>query len=119
MMMDLSSLYEVRTTDCNDTRLTYYSDATMKGRSIGYIQFCRRSGQIGLFAMNHSRYMYKGLGKQMLTKAIGEMREIGTPEVWAVSTDNHEFWSNVWGKAFQPRNPAHRSVTGPGYFMPL
>jgi len=39
--------------------------------------------------------------------------------VWAVTTNNHPFWSNVYDKSFVPRNSVHPSVTGPGYFMKL
>jgi len=58
-----------------------------------------------------------GLGTQMLNIAIEDMKSVGTKEVWAVTSNNHPFWSNIMN--FKPRKPAHSSVTGSGYYMPI
>ena len=56
----------------------------------------------------------------MLLAALGDIKAYGKAEtVWAVTTLNHPFWSNVWNKAFQLKDPAHSSVTACGYSMPL
>ena len=91
--------------------LEYYNNQDKK---IGYIRYYITSGQIGLFFID-KEYQNRGLGKQILSKVIRELKENQCEEVWAVSTDNHTFWSNVYNKSFEHRKPAHPSVTGPGY----
>jgi hypothetical protein len=56
----------------------------------------------------------------MLIAAITDIKSHGKADtVWAVTIPHHPFWSNVWNKAFQLKDPVHFSVTGEGYFMPL
>ena len=55
----------------------------------------------------------------MLQKAINEMKIHKVTKVWAVTTHNHPFWSNVFNKSFTLKFPAHKSVTGSGYVMDL
>ena len=55
----------------------------------------------------------------MLDKAIIEMKDSGTREVWAVTSKDHPFWSTVYNNSFTWRNPAHPSVTGSGYYMKI
>ena len=95
--------------------LEYYNN---KDAKIGYIRYYITTGQIGLFFID-DEYQNRGLGKQILSKVIKELEANQCEEVWAVSTDNHTFWSNVYNKSFAHRNPAHPSVTGPGYIMKL
>ena len=84
----------------------------------GYIRYYITTGQIGLFFID-KEYQNRGLGKQILSKLIEELETNKCEEVWAVSTDNHTFWSNVYNKSFTHRVPAHPSVTGSGYFMKI
>ena len=95
--------------------LEYYNNQDVK---IGYIRYYITTGQIGLFFID-KEYHNRGLGKQILSKVIEELETNHCEEVWAVSTDNHSFWSNVYNKSFTHRVPAHPSVTGPGYFMKI
>ena len=95
--------------------LEYYNKKDVK---IGYIRYYITTGQIGLFFIDEE-YQNRGLGKQILSKVIRELKMNQCDEVWAVTTDNHPFWSNVYHKSFIPGRPAHPSVTGPGYFMKL
>jgi hypothetical protein len=85
---------------------------------IGYIKY-RTTGQIGLFFITNKEYKNCGLGKQILTKVINELVINQCEEVWAVTTDDHPFWSNVYNRHFIPRNPAHASVGGSGYYINL
>ena len=87
------------------------------GHQIGFIQYNPRSGQIGLLFINDKKYMRCGLGTQLLILGINHMKKHNTKEVWAVTKDNHPYWSNIMN--FLPRDPAHSSVTGNGYYMSL
>ena len=95
-------------------------------KEVGYIQFAPDSGQIGLFFLD-TPFQNRGLGKQMLAEATANIHEAQlllpaedrTHKVWAVTTDNHPFWSNVWGSVFRPVNPASPRVTGSGYSADL
>ena len=94
-------------------RLEYYTSNNIE---IGYIQY-KTNGQIGLFFIN-KEYQNRGLGKQILTKVIKELKaNYNCTEVWAVTSKNHPFWSNVYNKQFKYCEPANRSVTGSGYRM--
>jgi len=95
--------------------LEYYNN---KDAKIGYIRYYITTGQIGLFFIDEE-YQNRGLGKQILSKVIKELETNQCEEVWAVSTNDHTFWSNVYNKSFAHRVPAHPSVTGPGYIMKL
>ena len=87
-------------------------------QSIAYILHNTSNGQIGLFFIE-KEYQYRGLGTQILEKATNELRDKKCEEVWAVTIENHPFWSNVNNKSFTYRYPAHPSVTGHGYFRKL
>ena len=93
--------------------LEYYNQEDKK---IGYIRYYITTGQVGLFFIDND-YQNRGLGKQILSKVIKEMEINNCEEVWAVTTDNHTFWSNVYNKSFEYRSPSHPSVGGSGYFM--
>ena len=95
--------------------LEYYDNKDIK---IGYIRYYITTGQIGLFFID-KEYQNRGLGKQILSKVIKELETNNCEEVWAVTTNNHTFWSNVYNKSFAHRDPAHPSVGGNGYFMKL
>ena len=96
-------------------RLEYYTSNNIE---IGYIQY-KTNGQIGLFFIK-KEYQNRGLGKQILTKVIKELKaNYSCTEIWAVSSKNHPFWSNVYNKQFKYCEPAHRSITGGGYHMPV
>lgn len=111
----------------SQVRRTYYTKTSAK--EIGYISYRLSVGQIGLFYIHNKRnslctltedYNGRGLGKQILSKAIVDIREYGTANtVWAVAYDDHPFWSNVWNKSFIPASPPHTSVTGSGYVMDI
>lgn len=95
--------------------LEYYNN---KNAKIGYIRYYITTGQIGLFFID-DEYQNRGLGKQILSKVIQEMKTTQCEEVWAVTTTNHSFWSNVYNKSFEYRNPAHPTVGGDGYVMKI
>jgi GNAT superfamily N-acetyltransferase len=95
--------------------LEYYNKQNKK---IGYIRYYITTGQVGLFFID-KEYQHRGLGKQILSKVIQDLKANQCEEVWTVTTSNHSFWSNVYHKSFVPRNPAHPTVTGSGYVMKL
>ena len=95
--------------------LEYYNQKDVK---IGYIRYYLTTGQIGLFFLDNE-YQNRGLGKQILSKVITELKENQCEEVWAVTTTNHTFWSNVYKKSFVHRYPAHPTVGGSGYVMDI
>lgn len=86
--------------------------------SIGYIHYRIGTGQIGLFFINRE-YANRGLGKQILIKTIEHMKLCDNKSVWAVTSKDHPFWSNVFGKSFLYRDSKklHPSVTGDGYIL--
>ena len=94
--------------------LEYYD----KNKKIGYIRYYITTGQIGLFFIDDD-YQNRGIGKQILSKVIKELETNNCEEVWAVTSQNHSFWSNVYNKSFVHRDPAHPTVGGDGYFMKL
>ena len=95
--------------------LQYFNE---NDQSIAYIRYYTSNGQIGLFFIAET-YKNRGLGKQILQKAMNELREKKCDEVWVVTSKDHSFWSNVNNKSFKYRDPAHPSVTSEGYFRKL
>lgn len=89
-----------------------------KNEKIGHIRYYTNTGQIGSFYINY-QYQNRGLGKQILSKVITELKLNNCKEAWAVTTQNHSFWTNVYNKSFIYRDPAHPSVYGNGYFIKL
>jgi GNAT superfamily N-acetyltransferase len=94
--------------------LEYYNEDII----IGYIRYYVTTGQIGLFFIL-KEYQNRGLGKKILSKVIKELQDNNCHEVWAVNSEDHPFWSNVYNKSFSYRDPAHSSVGGDGYFIDL
>lgn len=95
--------------------LEYYNNKNVR---IGYIRYYITTGQIGLFFIDDD-YQHRGLGTQILSKVIEELKKNHCEEVWAVTSEHHPFWSNVYNKSFVYRHPAHPTVSGEGYFMKL
>lgn len=90
----------------------YYNE-----KNIGYIQYRLGTGQIGLFYIDE-KYRNNGLGKEILNNVIGEMKNNNIKEIWAVTSEKHNFWSNVYNKKFKYFDEnIHSSVTGGGYKM--
>lgn len=97
-----------------EIKLEYF----LNNQSVGYIDYRIKTGQIGLFFIE-DKYSNRGLGKQILNKVIDELKVNNVKEVWAVTRDDHPFWSNVFNKSFTPRKPVHPCVTGSGYYMKI
>jgi GNAT superfamily N-acetyltransferase len=95
----------------------YNKDSNEK---IGYVSYRVKVGQIGLFFIDRE-YQNRGLGKQILTQVIEDMKAQNTTEVWAVTSKDHPFWSNVFNKSFSfyDFEKLHPSVTGHGYKMKI
>jgi GNAT superfamily N-acetyltransferase len=85
---------------------------------VGYIRYYITTGQIGLFFIERP-FQNRGIGKQILSKTINELKENNCEECWVVTVEGHSFWSNVFDKSFTYRDPAHSSVTGGGYYKIL
>jgi hypothetical protein len=88
-------------------------------KSVAYINYRIGTGQIGLFFINKHDYQNRGLGKQILLSVINEMRLNNRKSVWAITSYEHPFWSNVFNKSFIKSKRPHLSVTGSGYVMRL
>lgn len=98
----------------------YRDNIIVDNTIIGYIQYRIKTGQIGLFFID-SEYRNRGLGRQVLYNTINTIRD-KNPEiksVWAVTTQDHKFWSNVYNKSFRFEDRVHNSVTGFGYILDL
>jgi GNAT superfamily N-acetyltransferase len=103
----------------NKIRINYY-DKLNNNTYAGYISYRPTVGQVGLFFLEKS-YQNRGLGKQILLQTIEDMKKYNTTEIWAVTTENHPFWSNVFNKSFSwyEYEQLHSSVTGSGYKMKI
>ena len=100
-------------------RRTYFTKTTQL-TEIGHIDYRVATGQIGLFFIYSEKYKNNGLGKQMLTRAINDIRTHGTATtVWGVTSDDHPCFSNIWNKRATWKSPAHSSVKGSGYSIEL
>ena len=101
----------------SDIRIDFY-DKLKNDTYAGYISYRAAVGQVGLFFLEKD-YRERGLGKQILSQTIEDMKNFETTEIWAVSTENHSFWSNVYNKSFSwyEYKQLHPSVTGSGYKM--
>lgn len=94
--------------------LEYYK----KNEKIGYIRYYSNTGQIGSFFID-VEYQNRGLGKQILSKVIKELKFNKCKEVWVVTSKNHPFWSNVYNKSFLCRDPKQPTTNNDKYFMYL
>lgn len=108
----LSDFKEIRSiTDRQCTRLEYKNK---KDEHVGFIDYKPKIGQIGMFIIQ-DKYRNKGLGKQILTKPMNEMRQYDVKEVWASTLGEHPFWANVFNKTFEYRvmvQPAYVKCDG-------
>lgn len=86
-------------------------------KSIGYVSYKNKTGQIGLFFINKD-YQNLGLGKQILLNIINELVvDDKEKQIWTITTESHPFWSNVFEKSFEFALRPHNSVTGSGYLL--
>jgi hypothetical protein len=88
----------------------YYYD-----KQICHINY-RLNGQIGLFYIEED-FRNVGIGKKILDNVIIDMQQHKIPYVWAITTQNHPFWHNVYKNGFTFSERPHFSVTGHGYKM--
>jgi hypothetical protein len=79
---------------------------------VGYIDYRLYSGQINSFYI-HNAYQMNGIGTDLLLYTIEDLRKINTPEIFAISTLNHPFWSNVLDRSFTYRTRQHLNKTSP------
>jgi GNAT superfamily N-acetyltransferase len=100
-------------------KIDFY-DKLNNNKYAGYISYRAGVGQVGLFILE-SDYRNRGLGKQILTQTIEHMKEFNTTHIWAITIDDHPFWSNVFNKSFEfhEMRKVHPSVTGSGYKMKI
>lgn len=103
----------------SDIRIDFYDNLNNE-QYAGYISYRAAVGQVGLFFLE-SDYKNRGLGKQILTQTIEHMKEFNTTNIWAITTNDHPFWSNVFNKSFKwyDMRQVHPSVTGSGYKMEI
>lgn len=102
---DLSRFYELKET-CkvqNRVTLTYFKEKpneelSRSSQCVGYISY-KNIGQIGSIGVR-KEFRRKGIGQQMLDKAIEDLKSKDVKKVWAVTRNNHPFWSNVYNKGF-------------------
>jgi hypothetical protein len=87
--------------------------------AVGYITYRLVTGQICLFYINNPKYKHCGLGKQILTRVIADMKNEGKTSIFAITSNNHPFWSNVFNNSFEWKTRPDLSVTGSGYYLDL
>lgn len=101
----------------NDENLRIFHN----GKSIGYINYNKHTGQIGLFFID-PKYQGCGIGTKYLHKIIDDIKDYGeAKEIWMFTSKGHYFWSKAKhdGKCFTYRDPAHPSISGDGYYMEI
>lgn len=103
----------------SDFRIDFY-DKLNNEQFAGYISYRAGVGQVGIFILEPD-YRNRGLGKQILTQTINHMKEFNQTHIWAITIDDHPFWSNVFNKSFKfhEMGKIHPSVTGSGYKMKI
>ena len=120
--INISDLTTIKTiTDDTWNKVTngdYTVDYFYNEKKIGYIRYRIGIGQIGLISLD-PEYRNQKIGKLMLDKAIIDIKNNNIKEVWAVTTKDHPFWSNVYNRSFTYREPAHFTIKGNVYFMKL
>jgi ribosomal protein S18 acetylase RimI-like enzyme len=79
------------------------SDPYYQSNLIGYIYYNIHIGKVDILYVS-TKYRNKGLGKQMLSDAINDMKNHNLKEVWCTASKNHEFWNNVYNKSFTFNN---------------
>jgi RimJ/RimL family protein N-acetyltransferase len=57
------------------------------GHRVGYINYRKYIGQIGLLFIIDDKYINRGLGTQLVNIAIEDMKTVRTEEVWAVTSN--------------------------------
>lgn len=95
----------------------YYLDENDE-TEIAMIRYKIFVGQVGLFFIDKN-YRNNGLGKEILEITINDMCKKNVQNVWAVTSENHPFWSNVFSKSFKYMETPHPSVTGSGHCMSI
>lgn len=103
----------------SDFRIDFY-DKLNNDAYAGYISYRAGVGQVGLFFLE-KEYQNRGIGKQILIQTIIHMKEFNQTDIWAITSENHPFWSNVFNKSFKfhEMGKVHPSVTGSGYKMKI
>jgi GNAT superfamily N-acetyltransferase len=106
--------------NANEPTLSNFHDRNsideLASTAVGYITYRLVTGQIGLFFIN-KKYQNRGLGKQILNRVITDMKHEGKTHIFAITTPNHPFWTNVFNKSFQWKQRPDASVTGSGYHL--
>lgn len=100
-----------------EVHIEFY-DKLNNNRYAGFINYRVYVGQIGVFVLN-DEYRNRGLGKQILTQTIKDMKEHKCTHIWAVTSRGHDFWSNVFGGKLKWADKLHPSVSGDGYIMAI
>jgi hypothetical protein len=102
----------------------YRDDIYIDNKKVGYIEYRIKTGQICLFYIYEREIRNCGLGKNVLYNTIETIR-FKNPQikyVWAATSKNHPFWSNVYNKNFiysGDNSSVHNSITGFGYSLEL
>ena len=94
------------------------NDFYRTNKAIGMINYRIHSGQVGIFYLE-PEFRNKGLGKQIILKVMKEMKDNETKKMFAVTTRDNVFWSNVFNKSFAYVDRVDENVTGMGYIMEL
>lgn len=86
-------------------------------KNVGHLSLRQHNGQIGIIVLDNS-YRRRGIGTQILDMSRDIILKYGNADtMWAVTTKDHKYWSNVPGMVW--KEPAHESVTGPGYSVDI
>jgi GNAT superfamily N-acetyltransferase len=110
----ISDFRSVITISKYNKNITYFDK---NDNDIGYIEYIPTSGKICLFFITNPSYRNRGLGKQILSAVLDDIKKHNTKRAWLVTANcPHAFWeSNGFTYTKSPDN----SVTSHGYTRDL
>jgi GNAT superfamily N-acetyltransferase len=87
------------------------------GNEVGYIEYKPTNGKICLFFITNPSYRRRGLGKQILSIALDDIKKHNTKRAWLVTANcPHKFWES---NGFRYTKTPDDSVTMHGYIRDL
>ena len=106
------------TTNLNEIVIDFYDNNI----NVGFVQYYINTGQIGMI-MVHKPYRNKGLGKQIISDAIHQIKVSNrfnsqfNNEVWLIASKTHDVWTNIYKGKFSYRNPIQPNLLNGGFYM--
>ncbi len=98
---NMTNIFKEYTND-NIEEINNLYDPYYKSNIVGNIYYNISTGQVEILYVS-KKYRNKGLGKQMLSDAIYDIKQ-QNKIIWCTASKNHDFWNNVYNKSFNYDN---------------